>query len=191
MKISMCTVLLLIIGWTASGQDRFALKQIKATVNGTSSLHDWQSDITKVAWKGDTRHEPNHAIEIRDVEVTIPVASIKSKEGKIMDNKTWEAFQSDKHPNIHFTADKANVDIVSTTRFNLQATGQLTMAGTTRAISLEGKGVVLPNGDISISISHKLKMTDYKMKPPTAVLGTIKVGDEVTVMFEIILTPAR
>ena len=31
-------------------------------------------------------------------------------------------------------------------------------------------------------------MTSYKMKPPTAIFGTIKVGDEVTVVFDLIMT---
>ncbi len=34
-------------------------------------------------------------------------------------------------------------------------------------------------------------MTSYKMKPPTAIFGTIKVGDEVTVVFDLIMTPSN
>ena len=31
-------------------------------------------------------------------------------------------------------------------------------------------------------------MTDFKMKPPVMMLGAIKVGDEITVMFDLVLT---
>ncbi len=61
------------------------------------------------------------------------------------------------------------------------------MAGTTKAVTLNAKGKVLENGDIQIAVSQKLKMTDFKMKPPKAVLGTIHVGDEITVNFDVVL----
>jgi hypothetical protein len=34
-------------------------------------------------------------------------------------------------------------------------------------------------------------MKDYKMDPPTAVMGTIKVGPEVTVNFDLTVTPSK
>jgi hypothetical protein len=50
---------------------------------------------------------------------------------------------------------------------------------------------ILPNGDLQFSASKKIKMTEYKMEPPTAMMGTIKVGDEVTVNFDITVTPNK
>jgi hypothetical protein len=64
------------------------------------------------------------------------------------------------------------------------------MAGTTKPITVEAKGKSLPNGDMEISIARKLKMTEFNMKPPTAMMGTIKVGDEVTVVVSIVLSQA-
>jgi hypothetical protein len=34
-------------------------------------------------------------------------------------------------------------------------------------------------------------MRDYKMTPPTAVMGTIKVGEEVTINFDLTLSPGQ
>jgi hypothetical protein len=42
--------------------------------------------------------------------------------------------------------------------------------------------------DIKFSGSYTLKMTDFKMSPPTAMMGTIKVGNEVTIKFDLTLS---
>jgi hypothetical protein len=62
------------------------------------------------------------------------------------------------------------------------------MNGATNKITLSISGKTLPGGDLQFTGSHSLKMTDYKMKPPTAMMGTIKVGDEVTVKFNLTIT---
>jgi polyisoprenoid-binding protein YceI len=55
-----------------------------------------------VEWKGVVTVEGNKVKEIKDVTITILVKSIKSEKGKTMDNKTYEAFKSDKFPNITY-----------------------------------------------------------------------------------------
>ena len=168
-------------------QTNFSVRSVTASVNGTSSFHDWESEITKIEFKGSLKTSGNTLTSIKDVEIKIPVEGIKSKEGKIMDRKTFEAFESDKNPYIIYTLSNAQVKIDGNQTVTIEASGKLTMAGTTRTISLLSKGKVLPNGDVHLSISKHLKMTDFKMTPPTAVLGTIKVGDEISVNFDMIL----
>jgi len=46
---------------------------------------------------------------------------------------------------------------------------------------------VLPNGDIEFSGTKKLRMTDYKVDPPTAMLGALTTGDEVILQFKVVL----
>jgi hypothetical protein len=62
------------------------------------------------------------------------------------------------------------------------------MAGTSKPVELTAKGKVLANGDVQIIGSRKLNMKDFNMVPPTAMMGTIKVGEEVTVNFNLTLT---
>lgn len=171
-------------------QTIFLLKSVTASVNGSSSLHDWKSTITKIEFKGSLKTEGNALKSIKDVEIKIPVESIKSDEGKIMDHKTFEAFDSHKNPYIIYTLSNAQIKSDADQIIIIEASGKLTMSGTTRPITLTSKGKVLPNGDVQLSISKKLKMTDFKIVPPTAVLGTIKVGDEITVNFDLVLTHA-
>jgi polyisoprenoid-binding protein YceI len=166
------------------------LKSVKASVYGTSTLHDWESKVTTVEYKGSLQTEGNIIKTIKDVEVKIPVESIKSKEGEIMDHKTYEAFNSDKNPYIIFTFSSTKVIVDAMKTVNIEASGNLTMAGTTRPLTLIVQGKMLENGDLQLFFSKKINMKDFNMKPPEAVLGTIKVGDEVTVNFDMVLTPS-
>jgi polyisoprenoid-binding protein YceI len=103
-----------------------------------------------------------------------------------MDNKTYEAFKSDKNPTITY-----KLSSLSASGANLQATGSLTMAGSSQSIVMSISAKVLANGDVQLTGTQKLSMKDYKMEPPTAVMGTIKVGDEVIVNFDLVLTPSK
>jgi polyisoprenoid-binding protein YceI len=174
---------------TMSGE--FSLKSVKAVVLGTSSLHDWESKVTKMEGEGAFNTKNNELVSIKDVEIKIAVKGIKSKEGKKMDDKTYETFNSDKNPNIVYTISNAIVKIDASHAVTIEATGQLAMAGVTQPVSLSAIGIELPNGDLQLSVSKKLKMTDFNMKPPVMMLGAIKVGDEITVKFDFVLEKTK
>jgi len=169
----------------------FSVKSIKGTVAGTSTLHPWESQITRIACKGAFKSVNKEIESVMDVEVKIPVESIKSTEGNIMDNKTYETFKSDKFPNIVYTFKSEKVNIDARQAVVIHISGNLTMAGKTKTVKLTANGKVLPNGDLQLSVSQQLKMSDFEMKPPKIMFGTVKVGDEITVNFDLVLTRAN
>jgi polyisoprenoid-binding protein YceI len=178
------TVLLLCIQVNYLAAQSFTTKINKATVTGTSSLHDWESTIEKIECTGNFTLADNTLSDIKGIVVKIPVTSLASTKGKMMDNKTYEAFDHEKNPTIIFTLNKKKINASAST---IDAEGTLLMAGVTKAISLTLTYKVLPNGALQITGSKKLTMTDFKMEPPKAMMGTIKVGDEVTVNFDLTL----
>ncbi|MEP2668496.1 MAG: YceI family protein [Cyclobacteriaceae bacterium] len=170
----------------AEAQTSYHIKSEKVTVAGSSSLHDWVSEVTKVEWSGMLKVENGKLVEVSKVYVRIPVTSIKSDNGRIMDGKTYDAFNSEKYPTITYQMSEATLsgDVI-------KATGTLSMAGATKVISLDVKSSVLSTGDVQMTGSYTLNMRDYKMTPPTAVMGTIKVGEEVTINFGLTLSPGQ
>lgn len=173
---------------TANAQD-YVLKSSKSFIQGTSSLHDWESSISQLTYKGIFVVENNILKSIKSAEVTIPVVGIKSTKGKIMDNKTYDAFLFEKNPTITFLLTTAQLRPEGSGSA-VDASGYLTMAGTMKTVKLTGVVKVLTGGDIQLTLSKKIKMTEYKMEQPTAMMGTITVGDEVTVTFDLTLTPS-
>lgn len=169
----------------------FSLNSKKAVIKGSSSLHDWESAITQMEGKGSFETKDDVLVGVKDVEIKIAVKGIKSTEGKKMDNKTYETFKADKNPYITYTLSNAVVKTNASNMVTIEALGKLTMAGNTQSAPLSATGKKLPNGDLQLSFSKKLKMTDFKMEPPDMLLGTIKVGDEITVDFDFVLTGVK
>jgi polyisoprenoid-binding protein YceI len=169
-------------------QNTLSVKSVKASIKGTSTLHEWESESTKITCLGNFQSEGNRVKTLEDINVRIPVTAIKSSEGRMMDNKTYDAFKSDEHPYILYTASRAVITVDAVNVTTIKVSGNLTMAGTTKPIMVEAKGKLLANGDMEVSLSRNLKMTEFNMKPPTAMMGTIKVGDEVTVTVNLVLS---
>ena len=182
----MLAVAFLMSAGQAGAQTPYHLKSKKITVAGTSSLHDWKSEVTQAEWSGLLTMEDGRLTEVANVRVKIPVASIKSDNGRIMDNKTYGAFNSEKHPIITYQMLGATVGANV-----INARGTLSMAGAAKVVSFNVGTRVLSNGDVQLTGAYTLNMRDYKMEPPTAVMGTIKVGEEVTVNFDLVLAPGK
>ena len=174
------TVLFFVVIFSANSQSLERLKAFTMTIHGTSTLHDWQSKVTKADWSGSISFDESKNITVRKSDVRILVKDIQSEHGRIMDNKTYEAFNADKNPNITFS-----MKSFLQKNDQLSVEGTLTMNGSPKTVSLIMNAKVLGNGDVQFTGSYNLKMTDFKMTPPTAMMGTIKVADAVTVKFDL------
>ncbi len=183
------TILLFVVLFfsTASllGQQNFQLASAEMTIEGTSTLHDWVSSVEQYTTKAEIEISNNKLVSIPMFEVRIPVKGIKSTKGKIMDNKTYNALKADDHPTIQFKLNK----ITLKTDNQLLASGQLTIAGKVKTVEFPVEYTTQPNQKIQFKGAYTLKMTDYNMDPPTALMGSIKTGDEVTVRFNCLLEP--
>ncbi|MDH4090503.1 MAG: YceI family protein [Cyclobacteriaceae bacterium] len=169
-------VLLLLTAATAFGQTAYKcdIKNSKLTVQGTSTLHDWESvaeSYTANATAADG--------SLKDVSLVVKVNSIKSgKSG--MDKNTYSALNADAHPTITFKAKQLTIS--GTT---IKGEGQLTIAGKTKTIPVTFNYEQWTPDSYQVTGDVKLIMTEYGVKPPVAMLGTIKTGDEVTIHAEL------
>jgi len=151
------------------------------TILGTTNVHNFQSKVTQMS--GDLVISGK---KVQSLKVDVPVKSIKSNE-KLMDTKTYEAFNAEKNPTITFQLIDAVIQKATAEDIDVILTGNLTMAGVTKKISFNTTGKALKAGTFQFTGSVALKMTDFKMKPPTAMLGMMKVGDAITLKFSIVL----
>jgi polyisoprenoid-binding protein YceI len=153
-------------------------KTFSMTIFGTSSLHDFQSKVTLASGE----LVINSSKQAQTMVVEIPVKGIKSNE-KLMDSKTYSAFDAEKNPMITFKLTDASSLQVTGSDIAVTATGNLTMAGVTRKVSLKSTGKIVKPGVYQFKGSITLKMTDFKMTPPSMLL--IKVGDTVTLKYDL------
>ena len=187
-KILFLAASLLALQFVCAQAQSFNIESYKLTVSGTSSLHDWESAVEKVDCTGSFKLTNNELTDISNVVVKIPVKAIKSTKGKMMDNKTWEAFGPEKNPFITFVM---RGRIIEPSKATLQVFGDLTMAGVTQRVDFDLTYKILPDGDLQLTGSKKIDMTDFRMDTPTAMMGTIKVGPEVTINVNLIINEAQ
>ncbi|MDZ4679352.1 MAG: YceI family protein [Saprospiraceae bacterium] len=184
MKVNLTLILFLAIG-QLFGQTAFSVSAYKMTIKGTSNLHDWESTVKELRAKGDFSLQQDKFTALNALSVEVPVKSIKSTKGSIMDNKTYDALKADSHPNINFKLEGVTPIKAQTDGYTVTASGNLTFAGSTKKVELTAKGKSNGDGTITFSGSQKIKMTDFGIKPPTALMGTMKVGNEVEVVFSV------
>ncbi len=189
-KMKVKLVLLFVFTLTlAFGQSSFRTSSFTMTIKGSSNLHDWESAVKEVRANGSMTVDANGLQSIQSLSVDIPTKSIKSTKGSVMDNKTYDALKADKYQNISYKLENATVNKKGDA-YDVNANGNLTLAGATNKIALYVRGKANSDGSITFTGSKKLKMTDFKIKPPTALLGTMTVGDEVEIVFSLTLKPS-
>ncbi|WP_290866304.1 YceI family protein [Flavobacterium sp.] len=149
-------------------------------VHGTSNVHDWNMKPTKVTGELGL----NSTKQISAITIKVEVKSLKSGNG-IMDGKTYDAFDYKKNPYIVFQLTDASQAKLTENDTEVTLTGNLSFAGATRKISIKAIGKITKSGEYQLKGTVPLKMTDFKMSPPTAMLGTMKTGDAVTVKFDV------
>ncbi len=183
MRFPLFTIIVgLLVSVSANAQTNYTLNQEKSEIiiKGTSSLHDWESNAETISGLATFQVNDGSLEAVDKLNLTVEVKSIKSGKG-IMDSKTHDAFDAKKNPLIIFELG----EVTSITADSIFTKGTLTMAGVNNTIDLVGAYSIDENGTLSFSGSEKLKMTDYKMKPPKAMLGTLKTGDDVEVVFSV------
>lgn len=158
------------------------------TIKGTSNVHDWEESVEKINGTGTFVQNADGSLTITSLLIKVECKDIKSTHGSIMDGKTYDALKAEKNPLITYKllAPVSNI-IASSTGTSVIAKGQVTVAGITKTIELQVKISSRADGSVVFEGSKKIKMTDFEISPPTAFMGAMKVGDEVTLTFKTIM----
>ena len=186
--------LLLLISFSLTAQEAFQLKESTMTISGTSSLHDWVSNVVELNVTADISLTTTALEDISKMEVSLSVKDIISSKGKKMDKKTYDALKEETFPSIKYTLNKvSSIEPLPKGQYGykVKTSGDLNLAGETQSIELEVIAKRLAGGDIKFEGSKSLLMTSFGITPPKALLGTLKTGDEVTIDFTIVLAPSN
>jgi len=154
-------------------------------VKGTSSLHDWEMETTDFDASTKLEITDEKVSEILNVSFSTPVKKLSSDKW-IMDKNAHEALEEDDHPKIIFSL-KADDDIKLQGK-NVTIPGNLTIAGKSREVSVLCTYNIISPRQLKVTGNADLKMSDFGIDPPTAMLGTLKTDDDITVEFEMEFT---
>lgn len=170
---------ILLMSFTLSAQEYSVNNNLSNVyIDGTSSLHDWTETVEAIRGTLKADVTGNKLEKLRVLQLTIPVKSIKSgKSG--MDKNTYVALKEDKFPEIKYVLKTFKIDGES-----VRLTGDMTVAGVTKSITTVAQSKV-QDGKIELTGEFPIKMTTFGVDPPTAVMGTIKTGDDLIIKYHL------
>ena len=151
-------------------------------VLGTSNVHDWTMISNAVESQGQF-DLPGHNLPA--LSLRLAVTSLKS-EHTSMDDRTYTAVNAKKYPDISFKLTSAEVVPGGNNSYLIKAKGDLTIAGVTKPVSVDVTAVTGADNAITCSGSKNIQLTDYGIKPPTFMLGAMKVHNDLTIQFNLI-----
>ncbi|KAB2814253.1 YceI family protein [Phaeocystidibacter luteus] len=167
------TTLLLSFGLFAQQYSISSDSEVK--VEGTSNVHDWSAVVEDVRVSGGS------STSLVGLKVEFIVESMKSGD-RLMDKRIHKTLNSEDHPKIVF-----NVTESERNGETLTMKGNLTINGVKKDITVVAKVTETSNG-LTISGKQTILFTDYGMDAPSFMFGAMKVGNEVQIVYNVVLT---
>ena len=177
--------LLTLLAATAVGAQEYAYAGGAAsgtiTLAGGSTVRDWSCAVTAFdasvrSPAGVTSPMPNGQ---ESAAFNIPVNGIDCR-NRTMNNHLRDALNAEDHAEIRFALSRYTIIDATTIR----AQGNLTVSG--RTTPIEVVATYTANEEtLRIQGSKELRMTELGVRPPTLMLGTLKVHDPVVITFDL------
>ncbi len=162
-------------------------------MEGGSTLHEYQMNAHVLKGSAVVKGSAPDWLEALKggkagaMRLVVPIATFKSREGGLDDNAA-KALKAKDNPVIRFdlTAEKLAAGAAEGTSV-LTAVGTLSIAGNTEPVTLTSD-VAVTNNQIHLKGIQKLKMTDFKITPPSISLlvTSITCTDEIEVHYDVI-----
>jgi len=185
-KLIIAFTILPLLGILAIAQVNYTNNNVtKLTVNGTSTLHDWE--MTSNAGKCDavfTFDAAGHISGLTSLSFSTPVGDLKSGKGA-MDKNAYKALKkdNDKNSTINFNATKSTVTTTDKVNYTITTEGNLTIASKTLPVKLVANAKLNADKTITVEGTQKLKMRDFKVEPPSFMFGTVTTGNDITLKY--------
>ena len=157
-------------------------------VLGTSNVHSWTMEDKDVTCAARFTYASGKTVptSLATFTFSFPVHSLTSgKSG--MDSKAYDALKAKNGGTIDFAATASTITPGTGAAFQVKSNGNLTIAGVTKAIVITAACAVNADGTVSCNGSNTLLMTDYQIKPPTYMLGTLRTGNKLTIDFTMVV----
>lgn len=150
-------------------------------VSGTSTVRSYRCESTQVSGSAQAAGTELSQVARSSGEITIPVSTLDCRNGT-MNGHMRTALKASDNPTIRFRATSVTVSPQGAVRM----TGPLTIAGQSREVTIDGTAT-RENGNLRVTGSKQLTMTDFGVQPPRLMAGTMRVHPPVTIGFDVVL----
>ena len=158
------------------------------TVYGTSTMHDW--NMTAHNFTGEGKFDVSAANQLTGLTgliITVPVHNLKSEHEGMNDN-AYDVLKADKFKEVTFRSTSAKITAQAGNKYQIVASGTMTISGNSRPVTLTANAVLNANGSIGCSGTVPIKFSDFGIDRPSFMLGTLKCGDALTLNYSATFT---
>jgi hypothetical protein len=160
-------------------------------VKGTSTVRAFECKATSLLARVDAT-APEAVKAVLAGEKAVGAVAVRLDSDRLdcnngtMNSHMLKAIKAKEHPAIVFTL---NSYALQPTEQGMTVTldGTLDLGGTQKPVSITAEAKGTESGGLRVLGAHELKLSDYGLKAPTLMLGTMRVHDKVTVGFDIVL----
>lgn len=181
-------LILMMLPLNLKAQSNYNIQSDKNTsikVSGKSNVHDWNLTSSTMESHGDFKFDSKNVLStLSGFTFNVTAKSLKSGKSSL-DSRTYKAMKADKFPKIFYKLTSAVITQLDKNRYAAKTNGDLTIAGELRNISMNLIIVVNPNNTLTCTGSEKIKLTDYKIQPPSYMLGAMKVYNDLDIQFSL------
>ena len=163
----------------------------RISISGTSNVNEFNCLAYQDYASGNgivEKNETSGHLKFQHTTINILVKSL-SCDNQVMDYDMYQALKSEKYPYITlnlkeaFAAGNQKIDLLK--NIPLIVTADLSVAGMCRSQTIQINASQNSNGQLIFHGTHKIKLEDFNIDPPTALFGVIKVRDEVYINFDL------
>ena len=180
----------LLAGWVIT--DRLAMQpESRLWVSGTSTVRDFkctastmQADVATVGGNAVTALIAGEKA-VSTVSFKVPAAALDCRNGQ-MNEHMLKALKADKNPTIAFELTTYEL-LPSAGRTQATLNGTLSLGGVTKAVKLDADLASETGGALRMTGAYDLRMTEWGLKAPSLMMGTMKVNELVKVNFDLLL----
>jgi polyisoprenoid-binding protein YceI len=157
----------------------------QVSIFGTSNLHNWNEKVKHVSGTTTISWNADGSFSVEAIDITMDVKSIKS-ESSAMDKNTYKALKADAYPQITVALNAPLTGIAGKAAgTTVWVKANVTIAGVTKVMDMQIQIKMPAAGKLTFEGAQKIKMSDFGLTPPTALLGTLKTGNDITIKFKV------
>jgi polyisoprenoid-binding protein YceI len=188
--LSLLAALPAAIAWRSAGDPLALAPQSKLWIDGKSTVRKFTCKAGAFTVDVDAAPGAIGAVlagekAVRTVVVKVPAEKMDCGNGT-MNEHMLKALKAKDAPMIEFTL--ASYDVAKGAA-GVQGTlrGSLSLGGTTQPVAIAAQAAEAGSGLLRVTGAYELHMTTFGLKPPSLMMGTMKVDEAVTVNFDLLL----
>lgn len=178
------------IAWTTTAGTLTLQPESKLWVTGTSNVRDFECTATSLtvdvaALPGAVALVVAGEKGVTGVNVRVPAAQLDCRNGK-MNAHMLKALKGPEFPEIAFDLTSYELATIASGA-NVTLTGDLTLGGVKKVITIKAKTLSSDGSALKVTGTKDITLSEYGLKAPTLMMGTLKVSDVVQVHFDLLL----